>query len=362
MADLITEWAPLLRRDGGNYYALGFYALLALALGGVRGARPEAVVLALGTTAQAFAAVRFVPLAALAVAPIALRGASRALDRLRPVARVPAATLLSAALAAVCVAPSRHGFGAGVAAAVMPVGAARFMASHPPRGPLFNEFTFGGYLIWALEGTQPVYIDGRSMALYDPDFVDETLRARAEALGPIFDRRGIAVMVHRTSSMLTWAEARPGWSVVYFDDLSFVAVRDAGNEALVAAHGYRALRPGDWSGDVVRLRGDPSGLAAARAEASRARSAAPDAAHPLVLEGAVALAAGDIAGATRAFTEATRRRPEAVPPWRGLLMCCPPGDGPCICARGRAVLARAPANRHAREAMRAVGCAEPTGP
>lgn len=46
-------------------------------------------------------------------------------------------------------------------AGVFPVAAARFVAEHGYRGPLFNDFNWGGYLIWALPNL-PVVIDGRT--------------------------------------------------------------------------------------------------------------------------------------------------------------------------------------------------------
>jgi hypothetical protein len=41
-----------------------------------------------------------------------------------------------------------------------PVSAAAYLKAHPCSGNLFNDFNYGGYLIWQLP-SQPVYIDGR---------------------------------------------------------------------------------------------------------------------------------------------------------------------------------------------------------
>jgi hypothetical protein len=43
-----------------------------------------------------------------------------------------------------------------------PSGAASFLASHRPSGPMFNHYNFGGYFIWKLYPDYPVYIDGRA--------------------------------------------------------------------------------------------------------------------------------------------------------------------------------------------------------
>lgn len=363
MATLITEWAPLLRHDYAMPWALAFYALIALALAGVvdaaraRALRVEVALIALVTSAQAFRAVRFVPLAAIALTPLALRGAGALLGRLRGPARGAVAVALAALLGWLCLTPQDRGFGAGVSAQMLPVGSARFLREHTARGAMINDFLFGGYLIWTLAGRHPVFIDGRSMALYDPDFVEEFLRAREPELERIIARHGAGILVLRTSSLLTWAGALREWSVVHFDDTSFVAVRDAGNEALVAAYGYRAIHPGDWAADVARLRADPSAVPAARAEAERAAREAPDASLARVLEGAVALGAGDHVAAERAFDLAVRLRPASVPALRGRLMSCVlRGDARCVCDRARAVLSLAPTNRYAREAAQRAGC------
>ncbi|MGH7226959.1 MAG: hypothetical protein ACRELF_27405, partial [Gemmataceae bacterium] len=46
-------------------------------------------------------------------------------------------------------------------AGVLPVEAAAFVAAHGYDGPLFNDFNWGGYLIWSLPRL-PVVVDGRT--------------------------------------------------------------------------------------------------------------------------------------------------------------------------------------------------------
>ena len=47
------------------------------------------------------------------------------------------------------------------AAKLFPIDAARFVAAHDYPGPLYNDFNWGGYLIWALP-QYPVALDGRT--------------------------------------------------------------------------------------------------------------------------------------------------------------------------------------------------------
>jgi hypothetical protein len=43
-----------------------------------------------------------------------------------------------------------------------PAGAVSFLRDHPPAGPLFNHYDWGGYLIWNLYPSTHVFIDGRA--------------------------------------------------------------------------------------------------------------------------------------------------------------------------------------------------------
>ena len=54
----------------------------------------------------------------------------------------------------------------GVEASRYPIGGADFVATHLPPGPGFNDYNFGGYLIWTFYGQgRPVYLDGRLHAI-----------------------------------------------------------------------------------------------------------------------------------------------------------------------------------------------------
>lgn len=365
MAEIISEWAPLYRYDFATAYAQGFYVL---ALLGVVGAlarretplRGEVLALALITEVQAVRAVRFVPFAAIALAPLALRGAAALLDRVRAERRPVLAAAVALALTVQTVLPQRHGFGPGVADDRFPTGAVRFLAARSERGRLFNEFTYGGYLLWTLAPAWSVFLDGRSMALYPPRFVDEVLRTRTEGMHALVQRHEVTAVVHRTSSVLAAAQGWPGWSVVYVDDTAFVAVRDDAHPALARSHGMRVVTPGDWARVVTSLREDPSRLPAARAELLRLAHDAPGTSLIHVLAGAVALGVGDFAGAERSLQRALQVRPDSVPARRARLMACVlREDRACVCQRVREVRALSPQNPYAREAAMRFACPAP---
>ena len=47
-----------------------------------------------------------------------------------------------------------------------PVKAVQYLEQHPPPLPMFNTYSYGGYLIYALDGRNKVFIDGRT-DIYD---------------------------------------------------------------------------------------------------------------------------------------------------------------------------------------------------
>jgi hypothetical protein len=109
----------------------------------------------------------------------------------------------------------------------MPLGAAEFVQTSRPRGPMFNSYNWGGYLAWTLAPAYPVYVDGRT-DLYSDAFLREYILVTTvpEAWQPVFDREGIRLAVIEQRSLLAEELRRaPGWRVAYSDALAAVFVR-----------------------------------------------------------------------------------------------------------------------------------------
>jgi hypothetical protein len=107
-----------------------------------------------------------------------------------------------------------------------PAAALRAVAERHVTGPVFNDYGFGGYLIYA--GIQP-YIDGRT-DLFGDKFVlryDDatsgrsnelpTLLAESHATWTLFDPKSPAVIL---------LDHMPGWRRLYVDDTAVVHVRE----------------------------------------------------------------------------------------------------------------------------------------
>ncbi|HJZ93979.1 MAG TPA: hypothetical protein VKE40_24100, partial [Gemmataceae bacterium] len=167
---------------------------------------------------------------ALAAAAVLTRLPPESTTRHREFGRLILATLAALALTR----PVWHiGPGAGrtpsaVNAAAYPAGAAEFLQSQRPPGPLYNHFNWGGYLIWALP-EYPVGLDGRTN-LYGEERLDRAFRAwlgDADA-DPDLSAAGVVLAprkLGRSEVPLTNVlRSDSRWRVAYEDDVAVVFV------------------------------------------------------------------------------------------------------------------------------------------
>lgn len=108
-----------------------------------------------------------------------------------------------------------------------PEGAVQFVKEHKITGNLLNDYTFGGYLIWALP-EHPVFVDGRT------DIFEWTgvLREYGEWATLQSDPRSLPDKYHisfcildRHSPMAFVLPLLDGWKTVYADDVAIVIAR-----------------------------------------------------------------------------------------------------------------------------------------
>ena len=109
-----------------------------------------------------------------------------------------------------------------------PVAAAAYLKAHPPAGNGFNQFIWGGYLLYALWPEQRVFIDGQT------DFYGEALtREYARVAGlddgwqDVLDRHNIQWVIFGTDTALVrQLRSMPEWRVLYQDDVATVLARN----------------------------------------------------------------------------------------------------------------------------------------
>lgn len=112
-------------------------------------------------------------------------------------------------------------------AAHFPVGAVAYLAAHPPAGPIFNHYDWGGYLIFKLYPTTRVFIDGRADLYGDP-----LMKQRADSYyllddwqGPLSQWKIRSVIVPEYSPLAAGLRSAPGWMVSYQDSKSVIFSR-----------------------------------------------------------------------------------------------------------------------------------------
>jgi hypothetical protein len=119
-----------------------------------------------------------------------------------------------------------------------PVGAADFLLDHQVRGPIFNTYEYGGYLIWRLWPNERVFIDGRSLSESVFQDYSRILFNLDDNAGPtareLVDRYGIQTIVMNTfehrEGYVYWlapalADQPAEWKLVYSDPAAIVLMR-----------------------------------------------------------------------------------------------------------------------------------------
>jgi hypothetical protein len=138
-----------------------------------------------------------------------------------------AALMLAVAVGIVRFFPSHADLQKGVSEN-FPVHAVEYMHQHSVRGPIFNNYNFGTYLLWS---DYKVFIDGRSDiyerigAFSDYLFID---RLKPGALSVLQSYGVRTCLLQRDEPLATMLAALPGWQEVYSDDMSVLFVKHDG--------------------------------------------------------------------------------------------------------------------------------------
>ena len=229
--DFVAEWMP------PNFHESMFRPLMVTLLLSVllplllRDRRPEVHRLALllvGTVAV-LQSVQFLPLYAVAGAPVLAEMIHCALTRVVRLRLTLAhglifcAVLFGIALPRLkMLTPTAYH---DIVAARFPVGAVGFIKQHRLEGPMWNDFDWGSYLLWALPGV-PVFIDGRA-ELYGQEFLHKYVDVASGIQPPDeeFKHYGIRLAVIPVKSALaTELRLRPAWREAFHDNVASVFV------------------------------------------------------------------------------------------------------------------------------------------
>jgi len=114
-----------------------------------------------------------------------------------------------------------------------PVKAVAYLERHPTPRPMFNNYTYGGYLVYALDGQSKVFVDGRA-DIYErtgvlADYRSITwLEPKALALLQAYNVQ--SCLIDRNEPLATLLSASGQWKRVYSDEMSAVFVRSQAEE------------------------------------------------------------------------------------------------------------------------------------
>ncbi len=120
---------------------------------------------------------------------------------------------------------TRPAFVASAIEARYPAGAVAWMRENHPSGSLFNEYNWGGYLVWALP-EYPVAVDGRT-DLFGDEILQRYLDTRAARPGweATLEDWDVNVVLLSPDAPLNMVLDEAGWREVYRDDVAAVWTR-----------------------------------------------------------------------------------------------------------------------------------------
>lgn len=226
----VSEWQPLVFQGPRSFAIIGLLAFV-LILPGISKARlfvHELVLLGLATYLT-LSHTRLMFVFGIIIAPIVVRMASdlwqdRVDEQQHPIAN---AVLITVALVIASIAfPSTASLNAQVQA-FSPVQAVDFIHSHHISGPMLNDWSDGGYLLWALP-EDPVFIDGRGDIYEWSGVLQEYMRwsQLEESPNILLDKYKIHFcLLPKHSPMATAMTLLPGWRRIYTDNLSTIFER-----------------------------------------------------------------------------------------------------------------------------------------
>jgi len=227
----IQEWQPLAFNLAIGKYFLGLVLALFLAhiFFPIKYKLHELAIL-LFAVYSAAVHIRFMLVFVMVIVPVVAMFIVRWMPRYDPAKEKYALNLAMMAVMLIGIAkylPSRAEV-AKVVGKDYPVAAVDYLRQHPHLTGMFNDYGYGGYLIWQLGPQHKVFIDGRAdMYEYSGVFQDYAKIANLEnnAL-ELLGKYGVqSCLIKRHSALETLLAASPGWKRVYADDNSVFFVR-----------------------------------------------------------------------------------------------------------------------------------------
>jgi len=219
-----------------------FFAMMVLAVVVLLGAaprRPSAFELGtlVGSLALALWMQRNMAIFGILCAPTLARALESVWPASSEMPRIPSpfvlavhwAMVLAGAAALLATAPRDPDWRRNIEPGAFPVAAADVIAKLHSKQRLFNDFDWGGFLIFRLYDRTLVSIDGRTAA-YEPEQLEQYSRTHFGVVGwqRFFDDcRPEIVLWPRDGTLASLLRERPGWQVAYEDGVAVIFERTA---------------------------------------------------------------------------------------------------------------------------------------
>ena len=246
----IVDWIPLIAAlrtaPSGSvqqkYFVLAILffaaAIVSVVLTPKRADAPLVAVAAV-MLAAAFSAVRNIPIAAIAIAPVianhlGLRRRPREVTVPRPVSAhaMPRAgrLVIEILIAVVAIGFARIDgvLSPGIDASGYPVRAVEFMKNHGLDGNLLTQFAWGQYVIWHDAPGMKVFIDSRYDLAYPPAVVQDYLEFASNTAGGAHTLAAYPhdfVLIERGSLAVKLMNSQRDWRLIYSDDTARLYAR-----------------------------------------------------------------------------------------------------------------------------------------
>lgn len=225
-----------------------FFGVFALLFLNRRAMKCRDLIMAAALGYMATRHARWMPLFAYVGAPIMAANIAEMPAPLERFGRkLPPAAVAMAVVMLIEFSGARHRseLGLGIKSGAYPEGTVGFMKAEGIKGNIFNEYVYGGYLIYYYPEMK-VFIDGRTPTVYSPYFF---WTARLEHDAPrwkrLVEEHGIDVaLVRNVGASCTRLFEDKGWSAVSFDDVSALFLKRGGKgDAVISRWGLKELNP-----------------------------------------------------------------------------------------------------------------------
>ena len=298
----IAEWSRPVLKDLFFFfypYPIEHFAFLIIFAGALaclifnwRNTKTWAYILFAGSVYMAASHVRWVALFAVFGAPVLAMGLKGVLEKLEGKSWPRAAAFLLAAVLTVLLAQKHlspsgvyaSNMGLGLKAGKFPEGTVAYMKKEGLRGNIYNEYVFGGYLIYELPEVK-VFIDGRTPTVYSSYFFwTSRLAGDRSRWKRLEDEHKIdMVLVNLESGLCGKFRENTDWAAVSFDDVSILYLKKDRFPSQTS-RGVTAFNPCS-SGQKLELPEERENLEKAISELERLVASGNNAARPRRLLG-----------------------------------------------------------------------------